>query len=384
MKKSYKYLICIIVGFVIIFGITQLKNLHDKKGTTTKENNQSYKGQKPINKQAIDKQHTKSFSKYKDIDRYLKKINFNGNISVYKDNKLVMSNGYGYRDFDNGIKNDSKSMYLIGSANKFITGLMLRQLEEKGIINLNDNVNKYIPNFQNKYPITIKDLMLHRSGLAKVNLIPYYNGLDGAIESIKLRGVVPSHYHQYHYSDANYITIAKVIENATKKSFEENLNELIIKKAHLKYTARYTSAKHSKYMVNGYKSINNLYIYTQPKNLDKYDGAGNLYISTDDMAKLINKFKSGQMLSSSSTANLLSTGNKNIYPGSYRYGFFSYLNYQRYRGIFYQNDIISYSNNRYIVSIASNKLNEPYHQETEKALKHICNDILKQKLIKKK
>ncbi|WP_239745512.1 hypothetical protein [Mammaliicoccus sp. F-M27] len=73
MKKSYKYLICIIVGFVIIFGITQLKNLHDKKGTTTKENNQSYKGQKPINKQAIDKQHTKSFSKYKDIDRYLKK-----------------------------------------------------------------------------------------------------------------------------------------------------------------------------------------------------------------------------------------------------------------------------------------------------------------------
>ncbi|RIN13975.1 class A beta-lactamase-related serine hydrolase [Mammaliicoccus vitulinus] len=380
MKRSYKYLICILVVFVIIFGIAQLKNLHDKKDTITKENKQSYKGQKPKNKQDIDKPNTKSFSKSKDIDRYLKKRNFNGNITVYKDNKLVMSNSYGYRDFENGIKNDSKSMYLIGSANKFITGLMLRQLEEKGIINLNDNVNKYIPNFQNKYPITIKDLMLHRSGLAKTNLIPYYYGLDGAIESIKLRGVVLNRYHQYNYNDANYITIAKVIENATKKSFEENLNELIIKKAHLKYTARYTSAKHSKYMVNGYKSIKNQYIYTQPKNLDKYDGAGNIYISTDDMAKLINKFKSGQMLSSSSTANLLSTGNNNIYPSSYRYGFYSYLNYQRYRGVFYQNDIISYSNNRYIVSIASNKLSEPYQQETEKSLKYIYINILKQQL----
>ncbi|RTX84148.1 hypothetical protein CD108_11105, partial [Mammaliicoccus vitulinus] len=69
-----------------------------------------------------------------------------------------------------------------------------------------------------------------------------------------------------------------------------------------------------------------------------------------------------------------------IYPSSYRYGFYSYLNYQRYRGVFYQNDIISYSNNRYIVSIASNKLSEPYQQETEKSLKYIYINILKQQL----
>lgn len=47
--------------------------------------------------------------------------------------------------------------------------------------------------------------------------------------------------------------LLKVIENATHKSFKQNLNELIIKKVHLKYTARYDSNNHQQYMVKGYK-----------------------------------------------------------------------------------------------------------------------------------
>lgn len=70
-------------------------------------------------------------SKISDIDHYLKNSNFNGNITIYKNKKLVMNKGYGYRDFSREIKNDSNSMYLIGSANKFLTGLILIQLEDE-------------------------------------------------------------------------------------------------------------------------------------------------------------------------------------------------------------------------------------------------------------
>ncbi|MDT3995073.1 serine hydrolase domain-containing protein, partial [Mammaliicoccus fleurettii] len=330
------------VGLIIILFINQFKDFNKKKDAFI----HSHQSKNHKNIANSDKE---TFTEFKDVNDYLTTSNFNGNITIYKDNKLVMSNAYGYRDFENSIKNDSKSMYLIGSANKFITGLMLRQLEEKGTININDNVNKYIPNFQNKYPISIKDLMLHRSGLAKINLNPNLHNLDGAIASIKSQGVLPAQYHQFNYNDANYITLAKVIEVATKKTFEENLNELILNKAHLKYTSRYDSIEHKQYMAKGYKSIHNQNIYVQPMNLDKYDGAGNIYISTDDMAKLVKKFKSDRILSHSSTVNLLSTGDLNLYPGTYRYGFYNYLNYQRYRGIFYKNDIVTYSNDRYIV-----------------------------------
>lgn len=380
MKNLYKFSLCIIVGLIIILFINQFKDFNKKKDAFTSETTSSHQSK---NHKNIANSDMETFTEFKDINDYLTTSNFNGNITIYKDNKLVMSNAYGYRDFENSIKNDSKSMYLIGSANKFITGLMLRQLEEKGTININDNVNKYIPNFQNKYPISIKDLMLHRSGLARINLNPNMHNLDGAIASIKSQGVLPAQYHQFNYNDANYITLAKIIEVATNKTFEENLNELILNKAHLKYTSRYDSVEHKKYMAKGYKSIHNQNIYVPPMNLDKYDGAGNIYISTDDMAKLVKKFKSDRILSHSSTVNLLSTGDLNLYPGTYRYGFYNFLNYQRYRGIFYKNDIVTYSNDRYIVSIASNKLPEPYNQETEKMAQHIFTNILGQQLKQK-
>ncbi|MFY2151688.1 serine hydrolase domain-containing protein [Mammaliicoccus sciuri] len=377
MKKIYK----LILGILVVCLIIVVKDIYQHR-EAKKEQVQSHIHKKQVqNKQAQQKQtSTKSFHESNDIDKYLKSKGFNGNITIYKNSRPIMSKAYGFRDIENGVVNDAKSMYLLGSANKFITGLMLRELEEQGVININDNVNKYIPNFQNIYPITIKDLMLHRSGLAKVNFPPTVRGLNGAIESIKLNGVVPQNYHKYFYNDANYITIAKVIENATHKSYKQNLNELIINKAHLKYTARYDSINHQQYMVKGYKVINNQSIYHHPLTLDKYDGAGNVYISTDDMAKLVNQFKNKQILNGSSTDILLSQIDTHIFPSSYRYGFYRYPNHQRYRGIFYHNDFVTFSNDQYIVSIASNKLIEPYQSDLENMLKHIFRDILKQKI----
>ncbi|MCQ9302748.1 MULTISPECIES: serine hydrolase domain-containing protein [Mammaliicoccus] len=377
MKNIYKLILCIIVALLLVIFKDLYQIRHYKK-----EHTETHIHKKQIqNKENHEKQTlTNDFNEFDEIDKYLKSKGFNGNITIYKNNYSVMSKAYGFRDIENGVENDDKSMYLLGSANKFVTGLMLRELEEQGVININDNVNKYIPNFQNVYPITIKDLMLHRSGLAKANFPPTVKGLNGAIERIKFNGVVPQNYHKYFYNDANYITIAKVIENATHKSFKQNLNELIIKKVHLKYTARYDSNNHQQYMVKGYKLKNNQYKYFYPTTLDKYDGAGNIYISTDDMAKLVNQFKMKQILNESSTDILLSQIDTHIYPSSYRYGFYRYPNHQRYRGIFFQNDFVTYSNDQYIISIASNVLKDHYQSDTENMLKHIFKDILKQKM----
>ncbi|WP_404803244.1 serine hydrolase domain-containing protein [Mammaliicoccus sciuri] len=377
MKNIYKLILCIIVALLLVIFKDLYQIRHYKK-----EHTETHIHKKQIqNKENHEKQTlTNDFNEFDEIDKYLKSKGFNGNITIYKNHYSVMSKAYGFRDIENGVENDDKSMYLLGSANKFVTGLMLRELEEQGVININDNVNKYIPNFQNVYPITIKDLMLHRSGLAKANFPPTVKGLNGAIERIKFNGVVPQNYHKYFYNDANYITIAKVIENATHKSFKQNLNELIIKKVHLKYTARYDSNNHQQYMVKGYKLKNNQYKYFYPTTLDKYDGAGNIYISTDDMAKLVNQFKMKQILNESSTDILLSQIDTHIYPSSYRYGFYRYPNHQRYRGIFFQNDFVTYSNDQYIISIASNVLKDHYQSDTENMLKHIFKDILKQKM----
>lgn len=39
-------------------------------------------------------------------------------------------------------------MYLIGSAQKFTTGLILKKLENENKVNINDSVTKYLPWFE--------------------------------------------------------------------------------------------------------------------------------------------------------------------------------------------------------------------------------------------
>ncbi|MDI7110824.1 serine hydrolase, partial [Pseudomonas aeruginosa] len=86
--------------------------------------------------------------KYKKIDKYLQSSLFNGSVAIYENGKLKMSKGYRYQDFEKGIKNTPNTMFLIGSAQKFSTGLLLKQLEEEHKININDPVSKYLPWFK--------------------------------------------------------------------------------------------------------------------------------------------------------------------------------------------------------------------------------------------
>src|SRR5699024_9184886 len=101
-------------------------------------------------------------------------------------------------------------------------------------------------------------------------------------------------------------------------------------------------------------------------NLDKYDGAGNVYMSTNDMTKLIHAFRTNQLLNKTATQSLLSEDGKNTYPKPYRYGFYQYKHHQRFRGIFFGSDVVAYSNN---------KLDQPYDGNTNKTLEFIYINI---------
>lgn len=342
-----------------------------------------YTHQKNTTKKNISKQKEQSTQKtVNNIDDYLNSTHFNGNITVYKNGQRIMSKAYGYRNFELSISNDKQSMYLLGSANKFVTGMILKQLEEEGKVHLDENVNHYIPNFntQQQYPITVRDLVLHNSGLAKYKVNSYSHGLDSAIDDIKLHGIIPSNYHVYNYNDANYIIIAKIIENVTHQSFQKNLEKYIIHKLNLKHTSLFNSSEHQPFFVKGYEQRDNHLIFTPTKSLDKFFGAGNIYTSTDDMAKIVLNFKNGQLLNQISTQNLLAPAEFGLYPSYYRYGFYNYPKHQRYRGIFFNTDFITYSNDQYIVSIASNQLIRPYNEQLESSTKHIFTKILNQKL----
>lgn len=92
--------------------------------------------------------------------------------AIIKDGKVTWAKGYGYYDIENGKRAGRDTIYLVASISKTITATAIMQLYEKGMLNIDDDVNKYLPfslrnpNYPDK-PITIRMLLSHHSSLAE-------------------------------------------------------------------------------------------------------------------------------------------------------------------------------------------------------------------------
>ncbi len=66
-------------------------------------------------------------------------------VAVVEDGEITYSRGFGFRDVEAGLPATSRSLYGIGSVTKSFTALAIMQLVEKGLLSLDDPVEKYVP-----------------------------------------------------------------------------------------------------------------------------------------------------------------------------------------------------------------------------------------------
>ena len=97
--------------------------------------------------------------------------------ALLKNGKLVSFHTYGYSDVESKKVLEGNSIFRIYSMTKPVVSIGLMMLYEKGVFELNDNVSKYIPQFNDlvvydstehakaKDPIKIIDLLRHSSGI---------------------------------------------------------------------------------------------------------------------------------------------------------------------------------------------------------------------------
>lgn len=90
-------------------------------------------------------------------------------IVIVKDGKVCFSKGYGYADIEKKIPVEpQKTIFRVASVSKIFTIAGVLQLEESGLIDINQDVNKYLKDFkvENNYeePIRIKYLLTHTDG----------------------------------------------------------------------------------------------------------------------------------------------------------------------------------------------------------------------------
>jgi CubicO group peptidase (beta-lactamase class C family) len=184
------------------------------------------------------------FSQQKSLDSlFAAQKDFSGVVLVAENNKPVYHKAFGYREFEKSIPLKTSDIFELASVSKQFTAMIIMMLKEKGLLNYNDSVSKYldIP-YQG---ITIRNLLTHTSGLPD-----YQDIMDKYWDKSKVAGnpdcieylnkyAPPKRFEpgeKYEYSNTGYLLLASIAEKASGKDFIELCRKWIFRKLKMKST----------------------------------------------------------------------------------------------------------------------------------------------------
>lgn len=159
-------------------------------------------------------------------------------VLVIKDGEIIISKGYGVKEFGTNDRVDENTLFMIGSNTKAFTGTALALLEHEGKLNLEDKVIKYLPDFKMKdswvtKELNIIDIVSHRMGYETFQGDFMYWASDlNEDEVIEKFGQLTPKYDfrtRYGYTNAGYAVAGKIIEKISDSTWDEYLKEKILK-----------------------------------------------------------------------------------------------------------------------------------------------------------
>lgn len=145
-------------------------------------------------------------------------------VGVVKDGVLAYCNAVGYHTYDKRKPVAPNDVYDLASLTKVVaTTASVMNLVDEGKLRLEDSVSKYIPEFrtENKEDITIRQLLLHTSGLPAFRLyIDELQSRDQILQAVRSEPLIREPGAEYEYSDLGFILLGEIIEKVSSQQLD--------------------------------------------------------------------------------------------------------------------------------------------------------------------
>jgi CubicO group peptidase (beta-lactamase class C family) len=141
-------------------------------------------------------------------------------IAVVKDRELRWSAGYGLADLENEVPATPASVYRLASVAKPITSTAVLQLAERGKLDLDAAIQRYVPGFPEKpWPITSRQLLAHQSGIRNWTREEFHNtrrftSITESLEPFKDDALLFEPATSTQYSSLGFTLLGAVMEGA--------------------------------------------------------------------------------------------------------------------------------------------------------------------------
>jgi len=206
---------------------------------------------------------------------------FNGNVLIAEKGNVIYKKSFGFSNESTKEKLNENSIFELASVSKQFTAMAIVILKEKGKLNYDDKMSKYIPELSNYGNITVRHLLNHTSGLPHYEEILYTlfdkskiaTNID--IISIYSKFNPPVLFEcntQWEYSNTGYALLASIIERVSGMSYGEYLNKVIFTPLQMTntsvYRRRYAPRKIANYAF-GYVYSDSLKKYLLPDDVEE-------------------------------------------------------------------------------------------------------------------
>ena len=193
----------------------------------------------------------------KKFNRLRRLTGFNGTVLYAEKGRIIFKKAYGYKNVRRH-KNllSTKDPFQLASGSKMFSALAIMILKNKGLVEYDQDIRKYLPKFPYK-GVTLRILLHHRSGLPRYMSLAQKEWKNKKIplnnmEMLNLFEVYkPSPYfkpdHGFNYCNTNYALLANVVEAVTGTHFDDFVNKEIF--TPLKMNSSFV------YSMRGYKYV---------------------------------------------------------------------------------------------------------------------------------
>lgn len=157
-------------------------------------------------------------------------------IAIVSGKDIIYLKGFGKTN-ESGDKVTEKTVFYIGSSSKSFTAMAIMQLVEGGVLNIDDFVFQYIPQFKcikNGKTVTVRQLLNHTSGFSTYEGMKIFNrnpkeSLSQVLKYLSSVRLSRKPGASYEYSNLNYVILGKIIEIVSGMTFDNYVVSKIFK-----------------------------------------------------------------------------------------------------------------------------------------------------------
>ncbi len=238
------------------------------------------------------------------IASYTGDKSFMGSVLVVKDGHTLIDQGFGSADLEWNIPNSPATKFRLGSVTKQFTAASILLLQERGKLNIDDPISKYLPDAPAAWSkITIYNVLTHTSGIPSFTGFPDYRTTEwkdtNPTELVARFREKPLDFEpgtKFNYSNSGYVLLGYLLERVSGQTYADFLQQNIFTPLSMKDTGIDSNAAILPQRAQGYRRSRQGIEHDGYISMTIPFSAGALYSTTGDLLKWEQALFGGKVL----------------------------------------------------------------------------------------